>query len=71
MRVHIKVEADIPILKIIHKINQLRETNLDATQVKTAAVIFTTNVRTRAVKTIFTEYEKLSELDMINSEVHC
>ena len=71
MRIHLKVEADIQISKLLQKIYGYKETNLDSTQIKTTAIVFTTNSKTKAVKTIFTDSDKLSELDVFNSEFHC
>ncbi|MFO0005661.1 MAG: hypothetical protein ACK559_31495, partial [bacterium] len=71
MRIHLKVEADIPISKLIQKIFAYRETNLDPTQIKTTVVLFSINDRTHAVKNVFSEHDKLSELDIIMSEFYC
>lgn len=53
------------------KIYAIRECNLDQTMVKTMLVLFSINPKTRTIRTIFRSEDKLTEVDLISSEIHC
>lgn len=61
----------MPIRSLIKKILQIRETNLDAAQVKTQVVIYCVNPKTKFVRCVYNNDDKLTELDLISSEIHC
>lgn len=71
LRIHLKVDQDTQVKDMIKKISMLRECNLDATLTKTNLVFFSLDPKTRFVRTIFHQDDKISEVDLITAEIHC
>ena len=53
MRIHVKVEPDLPIKTLLSKVTGLRDTNVEVSSQKTELIVFSMQQKTKHVKTIF------------------